>query len=239
MTQVTHVAGYRLPVASPDFSLPAAQGPAPKGPAPAERRSQAQRRAESEQRLIQACVELIVEQGLANTSLADIGHRAGASHALVNHRFGSKDELADRVIEVATAYYAHVAAERIGAKRGLEALLLVCDVYLDLVVGANPLGRVHVVLWSEAIASTAGRRGAQIEWDRQFRDFLTDLIRSGIADGTIRPELVIAETSLTIVGVLRGIAMQLILDEGISLADSKALVRSLVLAELTSQPAGP
>lgn len=226
VTQVTRSPRYRLTVASPDSSRPAS----------AERRSQAQRRAESEQRLIQACVELIVEQGLANTSLADIGHRAGASHALVNHRFGSKDELADRVIETATDYYAQVAASRIGRRTGLEALLLVCDVYLDLVVGANPLGRVHVVLWSEAIASTADRRGSQIEWDRQFRDFLTGLIQDGIAAGSIRPELAIAETSLTIVGVLRGIAMQLILDEGVSLADSKALVRSLVLAELAQRP---
>lgn len=196
------------------------------------RRTQAERRADSEQRLIQASVELIVEQGLANTSLADIGRRAGASHALVNHRFGSKDELVDRIIEVATAHYAEVAAERIGRLTGLDAVLVVGDLYLDLVVGADPLGRVHVVLWSEAIANTATRRTAQTEWDRQFRDFLSQLIEDGIAAGTIRPDLVVAETALTIVGVLRGIAMQLMLDEGVSLPDSKSLVRSLVLAEL-------
>ncbi|MET3960824.1 AcrR family transcriptional regulator [Marmoricola sp. OAE513] len=177
-------------------------------------------------------MELIVEQGLANTSLADIGRRAGASHALVNHRFGSKDELVDRIIEVATAHYAEVAAERIGRLTGLDAVLVVGDLYLDLVVGADPLGRVHVVLWSEAIANTATRRTAQTEWDRQFRDFLSQLIEDGIAAGTIRPDLVVAETALTIVGVLRGIAMQLMLDEGVSLPDSKSLVRSLVLAEL-------
>lgn len=198
----------------------------------AQRRSQAQRRAESEQRLIQASVELIVEQGLENTSLADIGRRAGASHAAVNHRFGSKDELVDRIIELATEYYAEVASERIGRRTGLEAVLLVCDLYLDLVVGANPLGRVHVVLWSEAIANAAVRRGSQVEWDRQFREFLTMLIEDGIAQGNVRPDLTVAETALTIVGVLRGIAMQLMLDEGVSLHDSKALVRSLVLAEL-------
>lgn len=196
------------------------------------RRSQAERRAESEERLIQASVELIVEQGLENTSLADIGRRAGASHALVNHRFGSKDELVDRIIEVATEHYAQMAALRVGRLTGLDAVLEVCDLYLDLVVGANPLGRVHVVLWSEAIANTAARRGSQREWDRQFRDFLTTLIEDGIGRGTVRPDLAVAETSLTVVGVLRGIAMQLMLDEGISLHESKALVRSLVLAEL-------
>lgn len=198
------------------------------------RRTQAERRADSEQRLIQASVELIVEQGLENTSLADIGRRAGASHALVNHRFGSKAELADRIIEHATEYYQTVAAERIGRLTGLDALLVVGDVYLDLVVGANPLGRVHIILWSEAFANTATRRGTQLEWDRQFRDFVTLLIEDGIAQGTVRQDLVVPETALTIVGVLRGIAMQLMLDEGVSLNDSKGLVRSLVLAELRS-----
>jgi AcrR family transcriptional regulator len=196
------------------------------------RRTQAERRAESEQRLIQASVELIVEQGLANTSLADIGRRAGASHAAVNHRFGSKDELVDRIIEVATRYYVAMAAERIGEQTGMSALLETCDLYLDLVVGKNPLGRVHVVLWSEAVANTAVRRTSQLEWDQKFRAFLSTLIEDGIANGTIRASLTVPETALTIVGVLRGIAMQLMLDEGISLADSKALVRSLVLAEL-------
>lgn len=196
------------------------------------RRTQAERRAESEHRLIQASIELIVEQGLENTTLAEIGRRAGASHAAVNHRFGSKDELVDRIIEVATEYHAQVAAERIGNRKGLEALLEVCDVYLDMVVGSNPLGRVHVILWSEAIASTATRRSAQLAWDRLFRDFLTMMIQDGIAEGTVRSDLTVAETSLTIIGALRGIAMQLMLDQGVSLADSKSLVRSLVLAEL-------
>jgi AcrR family transcriptional regulator len=197
------------------------------------RRTQAERRADSEQRLIQAAVELIVEQGLENTSLAEIGQRAGASHAAVNHRFGSKDELVDRIIEVATAYYAEVATERIGRRTGLAALLQVCDLYLDLVVGADPLGRVHVVLWSEAVARDASRREAQQSWDRQFRDFASSLIQDGIATGEIRVDLAVAETALTIVGALRGIAMQLMLDEGISLNDAKALVRNLVVTEVT------
>lgn len=219
--RVTASSGYRHLVATPDPS----------------RRTQAERRAESEQRLIQASVELIVEKGLEHTSLAEIGHRAGASHALVNHRFGSKDELADRIIEVATDYYATVAAERVGQRTGLEAVLIIGDLYLDLVVGANPLGRVHVVLWSEAIANSATRRVAQLQWDRQFRKFLTRLIYDGMTEGTVRADLAVAETALTIVGVLRGIAMQLMLDEGVSLIDSKALVRSLILAELQGSEA--
>lgn len=196
------------------------------------RRTQAERRADSEQRLLRASVELIVEQGLDATSLADIGRRAGASHALVNHRFGSKDELVDRIIEEATRYYARAARDRIGDKTGLEALLEMCMLYLDLVEGEDPLGRVHVVMWSEAIANSATRRPAQLEWDRLFRAFFTDLIQDGIALGTIRADVQAEETALTIVGALRGVAMQLLLDEGLDLPAARVAISSLVVTDL-------
>jgi AcrR family transcriptional regulator len=196
------------------------------------RRTQAERRAESEQRLLRASIELIVEQGLQRTSLADIGRRAGASHALVNHRFGSKDELVDRIIEHATHYYAVAAIERVGDHTGLDALLDICAMYLDLVEDADPLGRVHVVMWSEAVAHTASRRSAQLEWDRQFRSFAASLIEDGIAEGTIRADVDVATSALTIVGALRGVAMQMLLDEGIDVVAAQSLIRTLVLSDL-------
>lgn len=196
------------------------------------RRTQAERRADSEERLIRASVELIVEHGLERTSLADIGRRAGASHALVNHRFGSKDELVDRIIEHATHYYATTAISRIGDHTGLEALLDICTMYLDLVEDPDPLGRVHVVMWSEAVAHAANRRSAQLEWDRQFRTFAASLIQDGIAEGTVRADVDVADVALTIVGALRGTAMQLLLDEGIDLPGARDLVRTVVLTAL-------
>ncbi|MCZ4500169.1 MAG: transcriptional regulator [Marmoricola sp.] len=214
--------GYRRPVAATDPP----------------RRTQAERRAASEERLLRASVELIVEQGLESTSLADIGRRAGASHALVNHRFGSKDELVDRIIEHATSYYALTAIERIGTHSGLAALLDVCTMYLDLVEADDPLGRVHVVMWSEAVAHAAGRRTAQLEWDRQFRTFAASLIEDGIAEGSIRSDVVAQDTALTIVGALRGVAMQLLLDEGIDLAAAQREITAMVVGALAVVP-GP
>lgn len=206
---------------------------------PEVRRTQAERRADSEQRLLRASVELIVEQGLDGTSLADIGRRAGASHALVNHRFGSKDDLVDRIIEAATEHYARSARRRIGRRTGLEALLATCELYLDLVEDEDPLGRVHVVMWSEAIANSGTRRPAQLEWDRLFRGFVSSLIEDGVAEGSIRADVQVEETSLMIVGALRGVAMQLMLDEGIDLPAAQALIRSLVLTDLEPAERAP
>src|ERR1700748_893308 len=54
------------------------------------RRTQAERAAESDRRLLRAALKLIAERGYRNTSLAAIGEEAGYSRGLVNDRFGSK-----------------------------------------------------------------------------------------------------------------------------------------------------
>ncbi|MGO4255380.1 TetR/AcrR family transcriptional regulator [Marmoricola sp. RAF53] len=196
---------------------------------PAQRRTQAQRRADSERRLLDASAELIVEQGLENTSLADIGRRAGASHAAVNHRFGSKDELVDRLIDKAAQRYSEIARARIGHLDGLDAVLELGALYLDMVDGPDPLGRVHVVLWSEAIAHTAERRAAHLDWDRRFRRVYAALLRVGIEEGSVDPRIHVEEVALSIVGTVRGIAMQLLLDpDHADLAVAQATLRALV-----------
>jgi AcrR family transcriptional regulator len=57
---------------------------------PVRRRSQRERRTDSEHKLLRATAELIVEHGLGSLSLAAIGQRAGTSHSLVNHLFGTR-----------------------------------------------------------------------------------------------------------------------------------------------------
>jgi AcrR family transcriptional regulator len=198
-------------------------------PETAVRRTQAERRAESERRLLLASAELIVEQGLEHTSLADIGRRAGASHAAVNHRFGSKDDLVDRLIEEAGAYYIEEAVSRLDGRTGIDALLTVCDLYLELVDSPHPFGRVHILLWSEAVAHAAERRAAHLDWDRQFRRAVRGWLRDGIADGTVDAGLPVAPVAMSIVATLRGVAMQLLLDpEDTDLAVAQATVAVVV-----------
>ena len=59
--------------------------------ATAERRSQADRRDEAEQRLLAAAVHLVAERGLERITLADVGVAAGYSRGLPAHYFGGKN----------------------------------------------------------------------------------------------------------------------------------------------------
>jgi AcrR family transcriptional regulator len=197
--------------------------------APPRRRTQAERRAESEQRLLEATAELIVERGIQRTSLADIGTRAGYSHALVNHLFGSKVGLVERLNEVADEYYRVRAAAVLDGPAGFDALAAVAQLYLALVAGPDPIGRVHLVLWAEAIAHTPEIRASRVTWDQYFRGGITALITGGIADGTIRPDIVAEDAALVIVGLLRGVALQMMLDPScIDLETAQATVSGML-----------
>lgn len=60
---------------------------------PRVRRTQAERVAESDHRLMEAAIRLVARVGYTHTTLESIGVEAGYSRGLVQHRFGSKDRL--------------------------------------------------------------------------------------------------------------------------------------------------
>src|ERR1043165_2062786 len=73
--------------------------PAVEEPVERPRRSQAQRTALSEDRLLGAALLLISERGYDRTTLQAIGDAAGYSRGLVSHRFGSKEGLLWALLE--------------------------------------------------------------------------------------------------------------------------------------------
>lgn len=205
------------------------------GTVPHQRRTQAQRRAESERRLLDAAAALIVERGIEGTSLAEIGRVAGYSHGLVHQRFGSKEALVERLNTEAVRMFTDVTLAAVGTTRGLSALRIVADTYLDLVQAEDPLGRLHLVVWTEAVARASERRSYRVTWDRYFRSAFAQLIRDAADDGTVRSDVDVDAMSMVVVGLLRGVALQLMLDP----ASATTETRGAVLDHLTRMLAAP
>ncbi len=193
------------------------------------RRTQAERRAESDRRLLRATAELVVERGIEGASLAEIGRRAGYSHSLVHQRFGSKDALIERLNEEAVRMFTASTVDWISAGSGADAVQVVARTYLDLVHGPDPVARVHLVVWSEAVARGSGRRPSRAGWDAVFRSSLAAMIAAGVADGSIRGDIDPEAAAVIVVGLLRGVALQLMLDPGAGSADA---ARDVVLDHL-------
>lgn len=177
-------------------------------------RTQAERRAESDAKLLRAAAELVVERGIEGTSLAEIGRRAGYSHGLVHARFGSKDALIERLNGEAVQLFTARTVDEVGDAEGAAAIRGVVRAYLDLIHGDEPTARVHLLLWSEAVATAASRRPYRVTWDRVLRAALSAMVRAGIEDGSVSAAVDPDTTAVVVVGLIRGVALQLMVDPG-------------------------
>src|SRR6187431_2555326 len=94
------------------------------------RRSQTERRDESERRLLKAAMEVIVEQGVRAATFEAIGQKAGYSRGLATQKFGSKQGMTEALIgHLHERQNEALAAAGIDRAPGLDALLGYVDHY--------------------------------------------------------------------------------------------------------------
>ena len=181
--------------------------------APLERRTQAERRAASEEALLKAAAELIAERGFERASLRGIGERAGISRAMPAYHFGSKDALVARLVQRATEGTVLAAADAVERDHAddepastLEVLRAIIETYLgSLAAEVAPEERAVVVMWGASFPSESSL-SAVIDSDRQSHGALTDTIRAGQKDGSIRNDRDAEAAAWWLMGMARGIA---------------------------------
>lgn len=189
--------------------------------------TQEERRALSQRRLLDAATRLIAEQGFSRTTLAQIGEKAGYSRGLVNERFGSKGELVRVLADEFQQYFAHDRLEpALADKHGLEALLVTVDTYLDSVVKSEHLGRAYYELLGESIGLVPEIHATFVEADRALRAGVERTVASAQRAGQIPEDVNAKAFAVFIVGLLRGIVLQWLLDpSGCDLAAVRAEIR--------------
>ena len=176
-------------------------------------RPQAERRAQSERRLLDAATQLIAEQGFSKTTLAKIGAKAGYSRGLVNERFGSKDQLVRVLADEFQTYFQYDRlVPALEHQHGLEALLITIDTYLDSVVKSEHLGRAYYELLGESIALVPEIHATFVEADRAIRAGVESTVFSAVRAGEIPEDVDAKAFAVFIVGLLRGIVLQWLLD---------------------------
>lgn len=124
------------------------------------RLTQAERTEISDNRMLDAAVDLIVEHGPAATSLKEIGLLAGYSRGLAGQRFGSKDKLFAFVLrQVGENWLGHLK-ESTENLTGLEAIHTALDEHYKFCVEAPTQVRAFYTLWFESV--NAGSELAEI-----------------------------------------------------------------------------
>jgi AcrR family transcriptional regulator len=203
------------------------------------RRTQAERRQVAERALLAAAARLFARRGTDNVSLAEIGDEAGYSRGLVNHRFGSRAALVERLAELAQTDFVHSLPQ---PARGEEAgvLLDLASSYLDHVARADTESRAFLVMWGAAFPEDSPLRPVFIAGDRRFRDGVETLVRAGQDHGSISAGVDPRGFAVALVALLRGIAAQTVVDPaGVDTVAARAAAAAFIQAALTPQPAGP
>lgn len=171
------------------------------------RRTQAERRAQTGSALLQAAAELVVEGGVAALTLACVGERAGYSRGIVTHHFGSKQALVDALARASQSGF----VPGVGGEPGLDRLLVLVEGYIGALDRAGPMRRAFLLLWAESL-TTPELAATFRERDDGFRADLRADVEAGIAAKDIRPDVDAGVTAVAILGQLRGIALQRLLD---------------------------
>jgi len=180
------------------------------------RRTQQERRAQTERRLLDAAASLLAQGGASAVTLAEIGRVAGYSRGIVTHQFGSR-------LGLLTAF-AEVAQERVeprpGDPPGIERLLNLARAYVDLVASGDAYSRGFLLLWAESLRAAPEIREIFAARDRRLTEEIVADLVAGQAAGEVRADLDVEVATTVLIGQLRGLALQLILGEDAPSADA-------------------
>lgn len=184
---------------------------------PAARRSQSDRRQQSESELLRAAAELIVERGMAAATFENIGARAGYSRGLVTQRFGSKQGLIEALIARLQARLQHLLTDRqLESANGLEAILGFVDIYLRNLAEDGEM-RAYFMMMSGAVAEISDLRGPFAAAHKDVEIRLETLFLRGQAEGVIRPGFNADSAALMVGALLLGLSTQKLVDPELDL----------------------
>jgi AcrR family transcriptional regulator len=203
-------------------------------------RTQAERRQESDRRMIKAAMRLIAEKGAAGTSLAEIGIAAGYSRGLPAERFGTKLGLMEAILDSMDAWFAQHAPTAVGSSRGLAAVLARADAHIEGALRSPVATAVLYTLLLDSMQLFPELRPRTLALSESFRQgFLCHLIEARDA-GEIPATVDCEAAAALIVSLLRGVFMQWLADrESVGLAPLRPLILSFITNALGCVPPAP
>lgn len=171
--------------------------------------------------VLRAAWDLLVERGLADLTLAELGRRLDTSAGHLLYYFGSKDGLLLEVLKWSEAEQAAQRAEILASDApALERARGFCDVYLPYAEG-DPRWLLWVELWPRVLREPSLREPRE-ELDRTWFADLVPLLREMGADD---PEAL----ARRVLSLLDGLSVGLLIgDSGLTRESAWEHVRALL-----------
>ncbi|USG61073.1 TetR/AcrR family transcriptional regulator [Sneathiella marina] len=204
-------------------------------------RKNVDRRKDSNHRIIQAAMELFAENGYQRTTLIQIGRKAGYTGTLVSNRFGSKERLLRAVLALILNRF-ETSGNIDQPSNNSDTVSIAVELsdfvaaYLEDVALRGTRIRALYVLMGEGMGSLPEITDEIAHVNEVFRGRISSFLESGKERGEFRDSLDILTTAVLIVGLLRGVAMQILVEpkslalEDLVVATQKS-IRSIVTIE--------
>lgn len=178
-------------------------------PAPAtRRRTNEQRRQESDKRLLDAGLRLVAQKGAVGATLADIGLAAGYSRSLPLERFGSKRQFLIALVDRTERWFNQWAFDDLQGKEGLDGLTARIEAHLASAVASWEATSALFLLYFESLTVVPELRPRVTAVGKAYRTALRELIRQGQARGEIRADVDADVEATALFGAIRGTIAQ-------------------------------
>jgi len=198
------------------------------------RRSQAERRDESERLLLEATLKIVAERGVSAATFEEIGKEAGLSRGLATQRFGSKRGLIEAVIA-----YLHrkreaiMRADHVDRMPAFDAIAHYVDDHLHAQAEEHD-GPAYFMLLASTVADATTLRELFAASHDRVRVHLRALLKQGQARGEIRRNVNADACALTIGSLLLGASMQRLVDPATDLQPIRMAAITILRQALTT-----
>jgi len=197
------------------------------------RRTQSERKVESEQKLFDALTRLINREGIAAVTCESIGVEAGLSRGMANQRLGKRQEMFENLVERLGIEQVQTLAElEIDKLCGSDALLSYIDVHFDAIL-SNPGYQAYFVLVAGSVADAPLLKHCITEAHEFVHQLLTQFITKGQQENLLNRNLDAESHAAMIGSYLLGVAIQAKFTEADKIKKLKAgaiaLVNQLVI----------
>jgi AcrR family transcriptional regulator len=132
------------------------------------------------EQMLQAALEVIVERGYADTRIADVAERAGASPALVIYYFKTKDQLLTEAIRYSEDSWYEAGTQRmaaIGTAAGRLEELIAMTCLPEDDIDPN-LWLLWLDLWAQSTRNP-GVAAVRQKFDERWREMIRSLVQAG------------------------------------------------------------
>ena len=172
------------------------------------RRSNEQRRLDSDKRLLDAGLRLVAQKGAVGATLADIGVAAGFSRSLPLERFGSKLQFLVALVDRTEQWFNQWAFANLQGKEGLDGLTARIEAHLASATASWDATSALFLLYFESLTVVPELRPRVAAVGQAYRLALRDLIRQGQERGEIRADVDPDVEATALFGAIRGTIAQ-------------------------------